>query len=100
MVKHGQPPKMRLPRLVRTASMPPRPGALELLEKLAALSVPVLIVSAGLSDVIEEFLRMHGALTENVTVCSNRLNYGADSVPESVSPEQPITSFTKTSAYR
>jgi len=35
-----------------------------------------------------------------VTVCSNRLNYGADSVPASVSPKQPVTSFTKAAAYR
>ena len=100
MLKHGMPPRPLLQRLVRTARMPPRPGALAMLEKLAAMHVPVLIVSAGLSDVIEEWLRLHDALTENVTVCSNRLNYGADSVPQSVSPEQPVTSFTKTSAYR
>merc|ERR1711998_670654 len=48
---------------------------------------------------IEEFLRQHGALSENVTVCSNRLNYQADSTPKSVSPEPPITSFTKEYAY-
>jgi len=59
----------------------------------------VLIVSAGLSDVIEEFLRQHGALSENVAVCSNRLNYAADSTPKSVCPNPPITSFTKEYAY-
>merc|ERR1712087_246256 len=100
MLKHGQPPRYLLPRLVRSATMHPRPGSLKLLQRLAALKVPVLIVSAGLSDVIEEFLRMHDALTENVTVCSNRLNYGADSAPQSVCPEPPITSFTKATAYR
>mmetsp|Transcript_27845 Transcript_27845/g.71345 ORF Transcript_27845/g.71345 Transcript_27845/m.71345 type:complete len:314 (+) Transcript_27845:125-1066(+) len=100
MLKHGMPPRSRLPGLVRDAFMPPRPGALQMLEKLAKMNVPVLIVSAGLSDVIEEFLRQHDALTENVTVCSNRLNYGADSVPQSVSPSQPVTSFTKAAAYR
>ena len=75
---------------------------------LAALShacgrgsqVPVIIVSAGVSDVIEEFLRQHGALSENVTICSNRLNYEADSSPKSVSPDPPITSFTKAYAYK
>jgi 5'-nucleotidase len=80
--------------------MEPRPGALKLLARLSALEVPVLIVSAGLSDVIEEFLRQHNALTENITVCSNRLNYGADSAPQSVAPDPPITSFTKDTAYR
>ena len=62
-------------------------------------NVPVLIVSAGLSDVIEEFLRQHGALSENVVICSNRLNYDADVAPKSVSPDPPITSFTKEYAY-
>merc|ERR1719230_1628307 len=99
IIKHGVPTRQILPRLVKGASMPVRPGAFELLQKLSDMHVPVLIVSAGLSDVIEEFLRQHDMLTENVTVCSNRLNYGADSVPQSVSPSQPITSFTKASAY-
>jgi len=62
-------------------------------------NVPVLIVSAGLSDVIEEFLRQHGALSENVVICSNRLNYDADVAPKSVTPDPPITSFTKEYAY-
>ncbi|KAL1512098.1 hypothetical protein AB1Y20_005369 [Prymnesium parvum] len=100
MLKHGVPPRALLQRLVREARMPPRPGVLQLLEKLAAMNVPVLIVSAGLSDVIEEWLRLHEALTENVTVCSNRLNYGADSEPQSVSPQPPVTSFTKAATYK
>ena len=41
--------------------MVPRPGVLELLKALETAGIPVLIVSAGLSDVIEEFLRQHGA---------------------------------------
>jgi len=100
MVKYGMPPRQLIPRMVREASMTPRPGALELLKKCEQLGVPVLIVSAGVSDVIEEFLRQHGALSENVTICSNRLNYEADSAPKSVSPAPPITSFTKAYAYK
>jgi len=100
MIKHGMPPRQLIPRLVREAKMTPRPGALELLKRLETLGVPVLIVSAGVSDVIEEFLRQHGALSENVTICSNRLNYAADSAPKSVSPDPPITSFTKQYAYQ
>lgn len=99
MVKHGMPSRSILPRLVRESKMEPRPGLLKMLAKLAALQVPLLIVSAGLSDIIEEFLRQHDALTENVTVCSNRLNYGADSVPHGLAPDPPITSFTKSTAY-
>merc|ERR1719201_2201994 len=99
MIKHGMPPRQLIPRLVRESRMVPRPGALEMLKRLQVLDVPVLIVSAGVSDIIEEFLRQHGALTENVTVCSNRLNYAGDSAPSSVTPDPPITSFTKAYAY-
>lgn len=99
MVRYGMPKRQLIPRLVREAKMQPRPGALELLKRLEELQIPVLIVSAGLSDIIEEFLRQHGALSENVTVCSNRLNYEADSTPKSVAPDPPITSFTKAYAY-
>jgi len=99
MVHYGAPKRQLIPRIVREARMVPRPGALELLKRLEELGIPVLIVSAGLSDVIEEFLRQHGALSENVTVCSNRLNYAADQTPKSVCPSPPITSFTKQYAY-
>jgi len=99
MVKHGMPPRQLIPRLVRESKMIPRPGALDMLKRLEDLGIPCLIVSAGLSDVIEEFLRQHGALSENITVCSNRLNYAGDSTPKSVSPTPPITSFTKEYAY-
>merc|ERR1719183_1175921 len=94
------PQRAIIPRLVREAKMVPRPGALELLKRLEDLQVPVLIVSAGLSEVIEEFLRQHDVLSENISVCSNRLNYGGDLAPQSVCPDPPITSFTKASAYR
>ena len=100
MIKYGTPTRAIIPRLVREAKMVPRPGALELLKRLEELNVPVLIVSAGISDVIEEFLRQHGALSENVTVCSNRLNYAGDSTPKSVSPSPPITSSPRSMPIR
>ena len=109
MIKHRTPPRALIPRLVREARMVPRPGALELLKALETAGIPVIIVSAGLSDVpssrsrtraralsrtptptpsltpsltqahqvIEEWLRQHGALSENLAICSNRLNYDA-----------------------
>ena len=53
MVKYGQPQRQLIPRLVRESKMRARPRALAMLKRLATLNVPVLIVSAGLSDVIE-----------------------------------------------
>ena len=71
MIKHRTPPRALIPRLVREARMVPRPGALELLKALETAGIPVLtltltltpnltltlpgipvlVVSAGLSDV-------------------------------------------------
>ena len=53
--------ELRQPRAFLLPAQVPRPGALELLKSLELYRVPVLIVSAGLSDIIEEFLRQHGA---------------------------------------
>eukprot|EP00287_Rhodomonas_sp_CCMP768_P006265 CAMPEP_0196724494 /NCGR_PEP_ID=MMETSP1091-20130531/6318_1 /TAXON_ID=302021 /ORGANISM="Rhodomonas sp., Strain CCMP768" /LENGTH=179 /DNA_ID=CAMNT_0042066617 /DNA_START=1 /DNA_END=540 /DNA_ORIENTATION=+ len=44
---------------VRRANTVPRPGALELLQRCVDCKIPVLIVSAGLQPVIEEFVRQH-----------------------------------------
>ena len=93
MVKHGMPPAAHPAPGARGAHDSRRVRSSS--SSAWSSSTDVLIVSAGMADVIEEWLRWHGALSENVTVCSNRLNYQADSTPKSVSPSPPITSFTK-----
>lgn len=35
--------------------------------------MPLLIVSAGISDVIEETLRSRDLLLDNITICANRM---------------------------
>ena len=51
------------------------------------------------SDAAPPHPPQHSAWTENISICSNRLNYAADSVPSSIAPTPPITSFTKATAY-
>ena len=100
LVASGTPRRADLPPLVRKAPTRLRPGANELLELLAALGVPVLVVSAGCTDVITEFLEAHGALFPNMCVSSNKMLW--DEVSGDlcrIAPEQPITSFNKGLTY-
>ncbi|XP_002967154.2 cytosolic 5'-nucleotidase 3 isoform X1 [Selaginella moellendorffii] len=56
-----------------------RSGVVELLEILEAKSVPVLIFSAGLADIIEEVMRqkLHRSF-KNIRVVSNRMDFDGD----------------------
>ena len=68
---------------VQKANTLPRPGAIELLETCVREGVPVVIVSAGLNCVIEEFLRVHdksGNLLQSplLSIHANQMNFDAD----------------------
>lgn len=52
-----------------------RRGAAELFERLHALSVPVLVLSAGLGDSVDAILRATGCMHDNVQVLGNFLVY-------------------------
>ncbi len=95
LVSHGEPRRTLLPRLVERAELAPRRGALELLAACAERDVPVLIVSAGYTEVIEHFLRRHGALHPNIRISSNRLVWDDAGVLVECRPSPPITSLTK-----
>ncbi|CAG5078434.1 Similar to cN-IIIB: 7-methylguanosine phosphate-specific 5'-nucleotidase (Drosophila melanogaster) [Cotesia congregata] len=47
----------------------------ELIDRLNAAKVPVLVFSAGLGDVVEAILKLHDVFLNNVKVVSNFLNY-------------------------
>lgn len=52
-----------------------REGAREFLEKMRDMSVPVIIISAGIGNVIEEFLNQEDAYFENIFVLSNFVKF-------------------------
>ncbi len=55
----------------RTGRIRLRDGTSEFFALLAKNRIPLLIFSAGLGDIIEEFLRLHNHLTTNVHIISN-----------------------------
>ena len=98
LVSHGAPRRDTLRGLVADAAvdMEPRPGTAALLGRLAQDGVPVLVVSAGFADVIEEWLRLHGLASPNVRVSSNRLCWDdATGAVIAVEPSPPVTSLNK-----
>ena len=97
LVASGEPRREQLAQMVRESEVAARPGALRMLERLSAHDVPVLVVSAGCSNVIEAFLEARGLLRPNVRVCSNRLvwNVAGDGAVCAATPAPPVTSRSK-----
>ena len=48
-----------------------RNGAKEFLKKMNEFNVPVIIISAGIGNVIEEFLKLENDYYENIKIISN-----------------------------
>jgi len=55
-----------------------RNGTKEFLDTLAQKNIPVLILSAGLGNIVDEYLRHHGLFHPNMHIVSNFLNFGED----------------------
>lgn len=52
-----------------------RAGAKKFLEKMQELEIPVIIISAGIGNVIEEFFNVENDIYENVNIVSNFINF-------------------------
>ncbi|CAG0916923.1 unnamed protein product [Notodromas monacha] len=62
-------------KIVKTANVHLRCGTREMFEKLAAKSVPLLVFSAGLGDVIEEIFKSQAPMSPNMHLIANRFNF-------------------------
>lgn len=72
-----------------------RDRAKELFLKLKALDVPILVLSAGLGDIIEALLRHQGVLLENVHIISNFLQFNGDILEGYKNSDKMIHVFNK-----
>lgn len=57
-----------------------RKGAKDFLQKAASEKVPVIILSAGIGNVIEEFLKQEGCYYENIYIISNFVTFQEDNM--------------------
>lgn len=95
LVTCGEPRRGQLMQMVSESGITLRPGALSLLQLLSKHDVPVLVVSAGCTNVIEAFLEARGLLSANVRVCSNRLVWSDTGSVCAAIPSPPVTSSSK-----
>lgn len=55
-----------------------RDGTVEFMNDLTAASIPILIFSAGVGEVIDEGLKAHNLTQDNVKVISNYMTYNSE----------------------
>lgn len=67
--------KSFFPRMVEVSNVEFRDGTDQMMKTLAGWDVPVLILSAGLGDLLVEVLKKFEVLTDNVKVVSNFLSF-------------------------
>lgn len=66
--------------MVSASSARLRDGSEEMLQKLHRAMVPVLVLSAGMGDILEQVLRHFKVYTDNVKVVSNFFNYNEQGI--------------------
>lgn len=62
--------------LAQKYKLPLREGTLSLFDRLEQLGVPVLVLSAGLGDMVEALMRSQQILLKNVRIVSNFFKFG------------------------
>eukprot|EP00744_Colponema_vietnamica_P004197 GILI01006304.1.p1 GENE.GILI01006304.1~~GILI01006304.1.p1 ORF type:complete len:310 (-),score=90.19 GILI01006304.1:98-1027(-) len=66
--------------MVRHANAELREGTVGMFKELSAHNVPVFILSAGLQDILEEFLKQRDSLLSNMQVLSNKMKFNEEGV--------------------
>ncbi|PIN91229.1 hypothetical protein COU61_02370 [Candidatus Pacearchaeota archaeon CG10_big_fil_rev_8_21_14_0_10_35_13] len=74
--------------ILRNEEIELRKGTYWLLDYLKEKSIPIIIMSASIGDMIEEILRKKGKLYENVHVIANKLKWGKEE--KFLGVEEPI----------
>lgn len=83
-----------LPEMITEAGVVCRGRCRELFELLERLRIPVMIVSAGITDIIREVMRREGIDLSNVQLMGNQMAFGEDGLLAGWS-QPTITSFSK-----
>jgi len=81
--------------VVREAHAPFREGAVDFLNLLNEYNIPVVIISAGVTDMIVSFLEMHGVMHPNTYVASNKMVFDPNNVLVGFEDHPYITSRNK-----
>ena len=70
--------KSKMENATKNSNLTFRPGAKEFLKQLHDKSIPVIIVSAGIGNVIEQFLKDNDSYYDNIYIISNFISFNED----------------------
>ena len=73
-----------------------RDGAKKFLQKSYNQHIPVIILSAGIGNVIKEFLKNNGCLYENIYIVSNFIEFNSDGTMKKFDNSKMIHTLNKT----
>ena len=76
----------KLQKALQKENMQFRKGAKEFLDKLQQEKVPVIILSAGIGNVIEEFLKKYQCYHDNIFIISNFIQFKEDNMQKFTAP--------------
>lgn len=73
-----------------------RNGAKEFIDKLNALKIPIIIVSAGIGNVIEQFLKDNNCLSDTIYIVSNFIEFEPNGKMKLFNDDKIIHTMNKT----
>lgn len=88
--------KQKLEKAVEISSLDFRKGAKEFLQRSCTQNIPVIILSAGIGNVIKEFLKSNNCLHENIYIVSNFIEFNSDGTMKKFDNSKMIHTLNKT----
>lgn len=88
--------KEKLTQSIKSSKIIFRTGAKEFLNKMKANNIPVIILSAGIGNVIEQFLLDNNCLYDNTYIISNFIEFNQDATMKKFDNTKMIHTLNKT----
>ncbi|XP_065655342.1 7-methylguanosine phosphate-specific 5'-nucleotidase A isoform X1 [Hydra vulgaris] len=87
--------KRQIPDMVRNSRVVLRDGADQFFHLLHEKNIPLLIVSAGLGDIINEVMLQQAELTRNISITANFYTFNSEGLATGLRGNEMIHSFNK-----
>lgn len=88
----------RLEEILQKSNMKFREGFLEFIKFLYQKEIPLIIISAGVANLIEKFLEKEGAFYDNITIVSNYISFDAQGKIQEI-PQKIINPVNKNQVF-
>lgn len=86
----------KLEQSIKQSNLIFRQGAKDILEKCYKENIPIIILSAGIGNVIEQFLKANNCYTDNMYIISNFIEFKSDGSMKKFDYSKMIHTLNKT----